>query len=319
MFDSKRILVVGDIMLDRYLMGSVHRISPEAPVPVLHLESVDERPGGAANVALNLRNLGMEVSICSLTGNDFAAEKLNTVLRNTNIDTAFMKKSEARKTTVKSRLMSRGQHLMRVDDESSIYLNQEETTDLLAAFEQAIAEFQPQAIILQDYNKGIFTKQVIAEILKIAGKNQIPIAVDPKFDSFFDFQGVFLFKPNLLEAERAMGTSTAGFTDYQLHQFAITLRSKLNCTYLIVTLSAQGILMAGKQGVYIIPAEPRSIADVCGAGDTVISTAMAALLSGFEPENAAFVANLAGGLVCEHPGVVPIQLDALKHEWNNLR
>ncbi len=319
MFERKKILVVGDVMVDRYVTGEVSRISPEAPVPVLCFERSEDRPGGAANVALNLQHLGMITAICSVTGDDQTARILESQLREAGIEDVAFYRTGDRPTTVKSRIMARGQHLLRVDHESDRALSKADEESFAGLFRNRFAGFHPDAVIIQDYNKGSLTAKVIGEILKTCADAGVPVAVDPKFLNFDMYRNVYLFKPNMVEAERALGTSLRDLPATHLVELAGKLRQRLACENLLITLSARGVLIINDRTAEIIPSRPRSIADVCGAGDTVISTAMAALLSGYSPFEAATAANLAGGMVCEHPGVVPVSLEELAKEWQDIK
>ncbi|TXI83656.1 MAG: D-glycero-beta-D-manno-heptose-7-phosphate kinase [Crocinitomicaceae bacterium] len=312
-FAGKKIAVVGDVMLDAYLRGGVHRVSPEAPVPIVSLEKQEERLGGAANVALNLVALGAEAIICSVIGNDRDGNRLIEILEEQGISAKGIVQSADRKTTVKTRVIGNNQQLLRIDSEQ---------TDDINAFEQQtiverialLLESGIDALIFEDYNKGVLTASVIQQLITICQKNGILTTVDPKKKNFLAYQGVTLFKPNLKELKEGLDIqfSMDGRTDFE---FAVNqLEAKLQNEITFITLSELGVFIKKADDQKYVPAHVRNIADVSGAGDTVISVATLCLTIGLPIQEIAEIANLAGGLVCEKSGVVSIEREQLKAE-----
>lgn len=316
-FTQKRILVIGDVMIDAYLRGQVTRVSPEAPVPIINLSKSDERLGGAANVALNLLSLGAEPILCSLVGNDSAGNTFDSLMTKRGLSIEAIIKSNDRKTTVKTRVIGNNQHLLRIDEEEISPLNSDQELEVINKVKGLLSSID--AIILEDYNKGVLTDRVIREVVKMANANNVIVAVDPKKDNFFSYENVTLFKPNLKELKEGLNlefnleNGKEGFED------AIAkLEAKMNNKISFVTLSEHGVYIKSEVGQSYIPAHIRTIADVSGAGDTVISVATLCLAIGLEPKEVAEIANLAGGLVCEVSGVVPIDKDLLMDEVQKL-
>ncbi|MBK12667.1 MAG: D-glycero-beta-D-manno-heptose-7-phosphate kinase [Crocinitomicaceae bacterium] len=317
-----RILVLGDLMVDQYLLGNVHRISPEAPVPIHRTEERDRRPGGAANVALNLRALGCQVSIAGMVGNDDHGRNLLTQLRNKAMDTRGIVSSSDRPTTLKTRIMSGGQHLLRVDEEVDTDLDLVASESIIEAVKTCLDHVAHHAILIEDYDKGVLSPIVIDGVLDEAKKRNIPVSVDPKFRHFNLFQNVALFKPNLKELIEGLGLQW-DIEDDNGRSIAIdrgleALERQLKPDSILLTLSENGVRIRHQGQDDIHPAHPREILDVSGAGDTVIAVATVLLAQGIAPSDLAIVANLAGGLVCEKPGVVPIHLEDLVREVEKL-
>jgi rfaE bifunctional protein kinase chain/domain len=312
-FNQLKIAVIGDIMVDAYIWGKVSRISPEAPVPIIDLSKSEDRLGGAANVALNLVALGVQAEIISVIGKDEAGEKLKSLFEKRNIRFSNLVESKDRKTTIKTRVIGNNQHLLRVDNEQTNTINSEEEMALIQAVEKAIAAGL-DAIILEDYNKGVLTENVITQVVDLANKNGLITTVDPKKDNFLSYKNVTLFKPNLKELKEGMKVEF-DFSEFHLfEQAVIDLEADLNNKITFVTLSEHGVYV--KEGIARthLPAHLRDIADVSGAGDTVIAVSTACLAAGLSPVDMANVANLAGGLVCESSGVVAIDKQSLLDE-----
>jgi len=299
-FDRLNVLVVGDVMIDRYLEGEVSRISPEAPVPVVHLKQSENRLGGAANVALNIKALGGTPYLCSLLGEDEFGRQFSELLPEYGLSNKYMVSSTERTTTVKTRIIAQHQHLLRVDSEDTHDLSQSESRHYLKT--------------IQDYNKGVLSHKIINEIILEAIKRDIPTAVDPKFKNFWSYKHVTLFKPNLKEI-RAQLPNTVGADLESLKKAAEKLRNKLGNQITLITLSERGLFIDKEGDSLIQPTQERSIADVCGAGDTVISIAAMGLAVGMDIQQIATLSNLAGGQVCERVGVVPVNLEQLKLEY----
>jgi len=317
-FNGLRILVIGDVMLDAYVMGKVNRISPEAPVPIVSLENEDARIGGAGNVALNLLALGAKPIICGVIGEDFSGDKLLNLFEKNGISTDGLVKSMVRKTTVKTRVISNKQQLLRIDSESTFSLLESEEIKLNNTIQNIINQ-GIDGIIFEDYNKGVLTDSVIQNTIKIAKEKDIPTAVDPKKENFLSYKGVSLFKPNLKELKEGLNLNFDFNSNKDLFEKGIeVLEEKLQNEISFVTLSENGVFIKNQTEKYYVPAHMRSISDVSGAGDTVIAVATLCLISGASTKQIAEISNLAGGLVCEKSGVVSISKNDLLKEVSEL-
>jgi len=307
-FLNKRIAVIGDMMLDGYYWGDVKRISPEAPVPVLEVENEFFRFGGAANVALNIIKLGGIPFPIGIIGNDNNGSIFSSLLYETGINNNGIVIDDSRPTTTKTRVIADSQHVVRIDKESKQYINREIQNKIFKLIEEHITELD--GIILQDYNKGILTPSIIEKTIKLANKNHVLITVDPKFNNFFSYKNVTVFKPNRKEAGDILGMKIK--TDSEISSVGKKLLEKLNSKYVLLTLGEGGIAIfeRGKKEQRL-PTKARKVADVSGAGDTVISTLTMALSAGADIMQASYLANYAGGLVCEEVGIIPIELDKL--------
>lgn len=310
-FKGKKVLVAGDVMLDAYLWGSVDRISPEAPVPVVAVEKREERLGGAANVALNLKELGAVPLLCSVIGTDDSSKLFFNALKRSQISGAGIIRSPRRITTVKTRVLSKSHQLIRYDTETTDELAADEEKKLLTVIARLVEKEKPAAIIFEDYNKGVLTERVIKEVIERAVASNIFTAVDPKKKNFLAYKNVSLFKPNLREIREALHHDTLSITLASLKEIHHELHRRLNNHITLITLSEHGVYYSDGKNSGIIAAHKRDIADVSGAGDTVIAVATLALVSGLSLKAAAETANLAGGLVCEHAGVVPVTREML--------
>ena len=317
-FNGLRILVIGDVMLDAYVMGKVNRISPEAPVPIVSLENEDARIGGAGNVALNLLALGAKPIICGVIGEDSSGDKLLNLFEKNGISTDGLVKSMVRKTTVKTRVISNKQQLLRIDSESTFPLLESEEIKLNNTIQNIINQ-GIDGIIFEDYNKGVLTDSVIQNTIKIAKEKDIPTAVDPKKENFLSYKGVSLFKPNLKELKEGLNLNFDFNSNKELFEKGIeVLEEKLQNKISFVTLSENGVFIKNQTEKYYVPAHMRSISDVSGAGDTVIAVATLCLISGASTKQIAEISNLAGGLVCEKSGVVSISKNDLLKEVSEL-
>lgn len=315
-FSGKSVLIVGDVMVDEYYIGNVDRISPEAPVPVVNVTKRDRRPGGAANVALNVMSLGGRASICSVRGNDSNGEWLDNHLKSIGVDTSGMVVDVNRPTTIKTRIIGNNHQMLRVDQEDCSYVADEVEAKIKKQLDQNIQHVD--AVILQDYNKGLLSKSIIKYAIKTARKHDIPTLVDPKREHFLDYKDVTWFKPNRKEIIEGLKLDTSLSTRETIESALSSLRDKLNAKYTLLTLSEQGVALNDREGTHYIPAHPRRIADVSGAGDSVISVAALCVASDFEPKEVAAISNLAGGLVCEKVGVVAIELEQLEEATKEL-
>lgn len=317
-FSRVNVLIVGDVMIDRYVAGDVHRISPEAPVPVVQWQSEEDRLGGAANVALNIRAMGATPYLCSVIGDDEDGARFLQLLPEQQLPQEGLLKSPERPTTVKTRIMAGKQQLLRIDRETTQALSEAENHLLMEGFRKLLQKKTIHLILFQDYNKGVLTPENIPEILREAAQRGIPTAVDPKFHNFWAFQGVTLFKPNLKEIRAQAGMPVLPELR-SLQQASALIRDKLHNRYTMITLSEKGLFLDDGDASRLIPTHPRSIADVSGAGDTVISIAALGLAAGLDMEQTAILANLAGGQVCEHLGVVPVNREQLLQEYEALQ
>ncbi|MDG1742088.1 MAG: bifunctional ADP-heptose synthase [Crocinitomicaceae bacterium] len=312
-FAEKRVLVLGDVMIDAYMRGSVTRVSPEAPVPIVNLTKTEERLGGAANVALNLLALGAQPILCSMVGSGANGSLFRSLMDKRGLTLDGIIQSDERKTTVKTRVIGNNQHLLRIDDEEVTSLTEHQENQVIDRVNQFIGSID--AVILEDYNKGVLTDRVIRAVIEMANKNDVLIAVDPKKDNFFSYENVTLFKPNLKELKEGLNVEFDLATDKISFERAIdVLQEKLNNKISFVTLSEHGVFVQSSSNKSYIPAHIRTISDVSGAGDTVISVATLCLAVGLAPQLIAEIANLSGGLVCEVSGVVPINKAQLMEE-----
>lgn len=305
-FNKKKVLIVGDVMIDSYLWGKVDRISPEAPVPVVSVSKKEMRPGGAANVAINILALGATPVLCSVIGKDFAGDDFMKLLKKQGIISSEILRSKARTTTVKTRVIGNQHQLLRVDEEVNHELSEKDSLLLSKIAIAAINKHKPDVIIFEDYDKGALNKQVIEHITVEAKRKNIPVAVDPKKRNFFHYKNVDLFKPNLKELREGLKIDLEQVDEKVLKSSVNKFRDQQTIKMIMVTLSEAGVFFSCNGQNKIIPAHVRNISDVSGAGDTVISVAALCLALGLTPEFTAALANLAGGLVCEKVGVAPI-------------
>ena len=305
---GKRILVIGDIMLDEYLVGSVTRISPEAPVPIIEIEEQHLNLGGAANVALNVSNLGCIPVVVGLIGTDAMGAAFKKLMHHKNLEVSAVIQHKSRPTTVKTRIIGHTQHIARVDREVNENIDKYDEDRIYRQLKKHMP--QCSAVIFQDYNKGVLTPQVIERSINLARKHHLLITVDPKFHNFLHYKNVTVFKPNIKEAEEALAVKIRSAQD--LRNACQKLMQKLTPDCLLLTRGASGMsLMEGKGEMIHIPTRVRKVADVSGAGDTVISTLTAALNGGASYAEAATIANYAAGIVCEEVGIVPIEKQKL--------
>ncbi len=310
-FNKLTVLVIGDVMLDSYIWGSVDRISPEAPVPIIRVKNRDFRLGGAANVALNVLALGAKPILCSLYGADEAGSRLMQCMDQHGMGKEGMTLSNQRPTTIKTRVIASHQHVVRVDEESDLELTTEEEDELL----KRIRSLMPKcdAIIFEDYDKGVINSTLIEKTVALAKKQGIPTIVDPKKRNFLAYKNVTLFKPNLKELREGLKMEIDGGDDGQVEKAVSMLKQKLHAD-VMVTLSEHGVFIDHKSEKKRCKAHTREIADVSGAGDTVVSVAGLCVALDLPAGMVAGLSNLAGGLVCEHTGVVPINKEELLKE-----
>lgn len=313
-----KVAVIGDVMLDTYCWGSVERISPEAPVPVVTLDETEYRVGGAGNVALNTASLGASTFIFSVIGTDNDGRKLTELMQQKNINTDYLVTSGKRITTNKTRIISRNQQMLRLDAEFVKDLDEESANLLIEKFEKFIAAEKPQVVILEDYNKGILTERLIAAVIDTCDRLKIITAVDPKRKNFFAYKKATIFKPNLKEVKDSINLMFDEVNEELLNNIHLQLQESLGHQFSLITLSEHGIFCQGPEASKIIPSHVRNIADVSGAGDTVIAVASLVYAASNDIYLAAKVANIAGGIVCEEVGTVAISKQKLIDECKTL-
>jgi len=311
-------LVVGDVMVDAYLWGRVDRISPEAPVPVVRVTDRSARLGGAANVALNVHALGATPIVLSSVGADDESARLQHLFKQAGLATNGLVSSPLRHTTVKTRIISGHQHIVRVDDEMDSDLSATDADALIARAEALFASHKPDVVILEDYDKGVLTERTIPALIALAKRNNVPVAVDPKKRNFFAYKGVELFKPNLKELREGLKMEIRSGDIDQVKASVIQLEKVLGNGISLITLSEHGVYAHKGTEEHALDAHTREIADVSGAGDTVIAVAALCLAQRSGLRELAALSNLAGGLVCEHVGVMPIAPDELLAEAKRL-
>jgi len=304
-FEHKTILVVGDVMVDSYQIGRVNRISPEAPVPIVLLEQTENRLGGAANVALNVTSLGGKAGLCSVIGDDDNGELFKNIMTDENLSTLGIIESKERKTTIKSRIFSSGQQLLRIDDEDCHFLTQVEEQSFLRHILAVLKNNDIDVILFQDYNKGVLTEHVIKTLIKYALANNIKTVVDPKWTNFFAYKGVTLLKPNLKEISEAMGREIKAEKE-SLDIAVDELKKQMSFEHVFVTLSEKGLYVRSNGDSFLMPTTTQSVADVSGAGDTVVSVIALGVACGAKMYEIAELSNKAAGIVCSKMGVVPI-------------
>jgi rfaE bifunctional protein kinase chain/domain len=311
-FSSLRVLVIGDLMVDAYTWGKVNRISPEAPVPVVNVIKRESRLGGAGNVVLNIASLGAKPYVCSVIGDDSTGKTLLGILEAAGLSTAGIITEKDRPTTVKERVIAGSQQLIRVDSETEAPISAASSQALLSQVKAWLPEVD--VILFEDYDKGVLSQELIQEIIALASAQNIPTVVDPKKKNFFAYNGATLFKPNLNELRDGLGLEPAAVKPEAIAKTVADFKASQSFMGLFVTMSERGVYMDYATDQIQIPAHIRQIADVSGAGDTVISIAACALAAGGSAKQIAELANLGGGLVCESLGVVPIDVELLKRE-----
>lgn len=307
-FTGRKIAVVGDMMLDCYFWGDVKRVSPEAPVPVVEVEDEFFRFGGAANVALNVLKLGGVPLPVGVIGKDNDGETFTLLLNEANMISEGIIKDDSRPTTAKTRVIAGKQHVVRIDKESKQNISEEAEKKLFDYLSANVGQLD--GIILQDYNKGVLTPTLIRNIIALANSKKILITVDPKFNNFFEYKDVTVIKPNKKEAEDILGMKIKSKKD--ITEAGKMILDRLNAENVLMTLGAEGIVVFEKnKPEKHMPTQARKIADVSGAGDTVIATLTMALSAGANIVEASCLANYAAGIVCEEVGIAPIGIEKL--------
>jgi rfaE bifunctional protein kinase chain/domain len=307
-FKKKRIAVVGDLMLDKYVWGSVLRISPEAPVPVVEVEKETERLGGAANVANNIKSLGGRPLLVGVIGNDANGATLTRLLKEQECSAAGIVRDASRPTTNKTRVIAHSQHVVRIDHEQRRDISSSVQEQILSVLRRNISSID--GIILEDYNKGVIVKTLIHRIVELAREHGTIVTVDPKFQNFFEYNNVSVFKPNRKEVEEALGTKVN--SEREVREAMMAIKKHLNADNVLLTRGEHGMSLLDREGaVEHFPTRARHVADVSGAGDTVIATLTMALASGASIQESTAMSNFAGGIVCGEVGIVPIMPEVL--------
>ena len=309
-FKSRKVLIVGDAMIDAYMWGEFNRMSPEAPVPVVEVKKHENRLGGAANVALNLQSLGANPLLCSVIGNDNKSNLFKELMNNSCLSLKGILTNSDRRTTLKTRVIADNKHQVRIDEEDTHPINIED--QFLKLINKLIIDVD--VVILQDYNKGVLTPKVITEIIKVANTKNIPTIVDPKKDNFNAYKNCSMFKPNLLEIKAGMNVKFNEYNENEIKKVTKKLRENLNTKAVLLTLSAKGLCINNKEKFIYTDVFKRNIIDVSGAGDTVISVASLCLAANISFNQLAKLSCLAGGIVCEKVGVIPIEKEKLLSE-----
>jgi len=317
-FKKMKVAVIGDVMLDTYWWGDVERISPEAPVPVVAVSKKEKRIGGAGNVALNVQSLDASVALITILGDDEDGVHLKQLLQDNNIDTRFLLESRKRITTNKIRIISRNQQMMRLDAENVHDIDEVDEEKLQNQIEKYITTEKPDVVIFEDYNKGILTKNIITKTIELCEKNKVPTAVDPKRKNFFSYKNATLFKPNLVEVFTNLNLLPEEISEELLTSIHLQLKEKTEHSISLITLSEKGIFYQENNNKEMLPSHRRNIADVSGAGDTVIAVASLVYAATKNIHLTAEIANIAGGIVCEEVGTVAINKERLLDECKKL-
>jgi rfaE bifunctional protein kinase chain/domain len=313
-FNELNVLIIGDVMIDAYYWGRVDRISPEAPVPIVAVEKSEKRLGGAANVALNIQAMGANAILCAPVGDDNGGKEFTTLLEQNKLSTEGILPITNRTTTEKTRIIGNNFQMLRIDNETTEVISKEETHQFIGRINEIIATYKIDVIIFEDYDKGAISKELINQVVDIARDKGIPTTVDPKKRNFSSYKNVTLFKPNLKELKEGLKIEFDKKDKQALERAIDQLEDVLQNEQTLITLSELGVYIKAKSEKHHISAHHRSITDVSGAGDTVISIASLCLALNMPPSVTAELSNLAGGLVCEKVGVVSIQKDQLLKE-----
>lgn len=320
-FNHMNVLIIGDVMVDSYLWGDVSRISPEAPVPIVSVNKRENRLGGAANVGLNIKSMGANPILCSVVGDDLKGKEFVELLGSENLSTEGIIQSKERITTTKFRVIGNKMQLLRVDEEMDNTISEKDTEQLISLFLKIIENNKIDVVIFQDYDKGVISPTLIDKVINEARQRSIPVVVDPKKKNFDAYRNVTLFKPNLKELKEGLNINFDATEKEQLKSVVRELKIRQSSDIVMVTLSEDGVFVDysinGEKGINIIPSHVRSIADVSGAGDTVISVASLCIAAKIDPLSMAEISNMAGGLVCEEAGVVPVNKELLLQNLQN--
>ena len=318
-FNKLNVLIIGDVMIDAYMWGNVNRISPEAPVPIVAIHKKENRLGGAANVALNIQAMGANPVLCSVIGDDDGSKIFFDLLKQQKLSSKGIISSKKRITTVKTRVISSNHQMIRVDEEIESDINDKDENVLISQIKKLMSSEKVDVIIFEDYDKGCITASLIKKIVALAKQYNIPTVVDPKKKNFLAYSGVTLFKPNLKELKEGLKVDFNHNKIKELEKIVGDFIKKQNITTALITLSEKGVYTHSSKTKALVPAHIRDITDVSGAGDTVVSIAALCLALNLSPVTTATLANLAGGLVCEKVGVVPIDKKQLLDEAIRLK
>jgi D-glycero-beta-D-manno-heptose-7-phosphate kinase len=313
-FNKLQVLIIGDVMIDAYMWGNVNRISPEAPVPVVSVTKKENRLGGAANVALNIQAMGATPILCSIIGDDDHSKTFLSLLKKQQLSAKGIVAIKKRPTTVKTRVISSNHQMLRIDEETENEINEQENNRFVALIKKLIVAQKVDVIIFEDYDKGCINATLIKNIVAFAKQKNIPTVVDPKKKNFMTYTGVTLFKPNLKELKEGLKKEFDQHNPKELEKSVDAFIKKQHIQTALITLSEKGVYIHQTKTKALIPAHIRDITDVSGAGDTVVSVAALCLAMRLSPINIATLANLAGGMVCEKVGVVPIDKKQLLQE-----
>jgi len=313
-FNNLNVLIIGDVMIDSYVWGKVNRISPEAPVPIVSINKKEKRLGGAANVALNIQAMGANPILCSVIGTDYEGQNFLDLLKTQKLSQKGILKSRGRITTEKTRVIGNNHQLLRIDEEIEEDISPSETQQLITLILYIIQHEKIDVILFEDYNKGLITPKLISKVVELARSKGIPTCVDPKMKNFNAYKGVTLFKPNLKELREGLKMNISSDNINELQSAISSFRVKQKFELALVTLAEKGVIINSRSLKEHTPAHIRSITDVSGAGDTVISVAALLVALHVNPVIMSAIANLAGGLVCEQIGVVPINKAQLLEE-----
>ncbi len=312
-FQNRRIIVLGDIMLDEYLWGKVQRISPEAPVPIIEVNSTDYRLGGAANVAMNLSALNAKVDLVGVCGKDAQAEIIIELLKKREMSAAGIFFDPSRPTTLKTRIGSVSQQIVRLDREDVTEID----TNIRKQIFNYLAKIMPlcDALLIEDYNKGLLSFNLITDVLQLALKYKKMVAVDPKYLNFSSYGGVEIFKPNFRELESYLGSKFTDQDDFE--RSAEELRQRMSIKHLVVTKGSEGMyLFSENKPVKHLPSFAREVFDVSGAGDTVISALTLAYLYNRQIETAALIANHSAAVAVAKKGTVSVTIEEIWESFN---
>jgi rfaE bifunctional protein kinase chain/domain len=318
-FNKLNVLIIGDVMIDSYMWGNVSRISPEAPVPIVAVNKKENRLGGAANVALNIQAMGATPILCAVIGDDENAPVFNGLLKKQKLSTEGIIKSSNRVTTVKTRIIGNHHQMLRIDEEIETSINSKETDALAIKIKKLISDKKIDVIIFEDYDKGVITPALINNVVKLAKQKKIPTVVDPKKKNFMDYKGITLFKPNLKELKEGLKLDFDINNTAELTKVVESFIKLQQIESALITLSEKGVYIHTPKSKTLVPAHIRDIMDVSGAGDTVVSIAALCLALNLPPATIATLSNLAGGLVCEKIGVVPVDKKQLLEEAKKLK
>lgn len=312
-FEDLKVLILGDVMVDSYVWGNVSRVSPEAPVPVVMHLNTENRLGGAANVALNIKSLGATPVMCSVIGADENSKVFRDLIHKLGMPEEGLIESPDRITTSKTRIIAGHQQLLRVDQEVDHAISEALETALWIRIQTLLNNGNISAIVFQDYDKGVITPRLIEKVITLGNSRKIPTLVDPKKRNFGYYRNATLFKPNLKELTEGMRIEISKSDFEGVHNAAKELQEKAGFEMVMITLSEQGMLLSHGNDYKVVPTQARDVADVSGAGDTVIGMASLCLAAGMEAYEMARLANFAAGLVCEKVGVVPVEKEWLMH------